>query len=128
MARGVDDRHVILGRFELPQRDIDGDTTLTLRLQLVQHPGVLERALAHFLRLLLELLDRTLVDTAALVDQMAGGGRLAGVDVTDDDDVNMTRKELAEVVVKENSTRSALWMTLMRKDLMMMMMMTCGGE
>lgn len=45
---------------------------------------VLERALAELGSLLLELLDGTLVDTTALVDEMAGGGRLAGVDVTDD--------------------------------------------
>jgi hypothetical protein len=57
---------------------------------------------------LLELLDGTLVNTTALVDQVcipyvsmyaplsiekrmltAGGGRLAGVDVADDDDVDM---------------------------------------
>ena len=35
---------------------------------------------------LLELLDRTLVDTTALVDKVAGGRRLARVDVADNDD------------------------------------------
>ena len=44
MSGGVDDGDVELGCFELPERDIDGDTTLTLGLELVQHPGVLERA------------------------------------------------------------------------------------
>ena len=43
----------------------------------------------HVLGLLLELLDGPLVDTAALVDQMTGGGRLARVDVTNDDNVDM---------------------------------------
>jgi len=38
---------------------------------------------------LLELLDGTLVDTTALVDQVTGGGRLAGIDVADNDDVDM---------------------------------------
>ena len=33
---------------------------------------------------LLELLNGTLVDTTALVDQVSGGGRLAGIDVTND--------------------------------------------
>jgi hypothetical protein len=42
---------------------------------------VLEGALAELSSLLLELLDGTLVDTTALVDEMAGGRRLAGVDV-----------------------------------------------
>ena len=33
---------------------------------------------------LLELLDGTLVDTTALVDQVTSGGRFTGIDVTDD--------------------------------------------
>jgi len=80
---GIDDGEVELRGLELPQSDIDGDTTLTLGLQLVKHPSVLEGALAHLLGLLLELLDGALVDTTALVDQVTGGGRLASVDVTD---------------------------------------------
>jgi hypothetical protein len=43
----------------------------------------------YLLSFLLELLDGSLVDAAALVDEMAGGGRLAGVDVTDDDNVDV---------------------------------------
>ena len=31
---------------ELPEGNVDGDTALTLRLELVEHPGVLEGALA----------------------------------------------------------------------------------
>mmetsp|Transcript_23172 Transcript_23172/g.57992 ORF Transcript_23172/g.57992 Transcript_23172/m.57992 type:complete len:371 (+) Transcript_23172:353-1465(+) len=89
MARGVDDGEVVLGGLELPESDINGDTTLTLGLQFVQNPSVLERALAHLLGLLLELLDDTLVDTTALVDQVTGGGRLTGIDVTDHNDVDM---------------------------------------
>ena len=77
VAGSVDDRDVVLGRLELPQGDVDGDTTLALGLQLVHDPCVLEGALAGLLRLLLELLDGPLVDASALVDQMAGGGRLA---------------------------------------------------
>ena len=44
---------------------------------------------AYLLRLLLELLDDTLVDAAAFVDEMARGSRLARVDVADDDDVDV---------------------------------------
>ena len=44
---------------------------------------------AYLLRLLLEFFDGSLVDTAALVDEVAGGGRLAGVHVSDDDNVDM---------------------------------------
>merc|ERR1712200_245982 len=55
MARGVDDGNVVLGSLELPECDINGDTTLTLGLQLVHDPGILEGALARLLSLLLEL-------------------------------------------------------------------------
>ena len=40
-------------------------------------------------RLLLELLDGSLVDASALVDQVAGGGGLAGVDMANDHDVDV---------------------------------------
>ena len=90
MSGGIDDGHVVLGGLELPESDVDGDTTLTLGLQFVQHPGVLEGALAGLLGLLLELLDGPLVDTSALVDQVTGGGRLARVDVANDDNVDVS--------------------------------------
>ena len=90
MSRGIDDGHVVLAGFELPQGDIDGDTTFTFGLQFVQHPGVLEGTLTHFLGFLLELLDRTLVDTTAFVNQMAGSGRLTRIDVSNYDNVNMS--------------------------------------
>jgi len=47
MPRSVDDCDVVLGRLELPQRNIDRNTTLTLGFQLVQNPGVFERTFAH---------------------------------------------------------------------------------
>jgi len=86
---GVNDGDLILGSLELPESDIDGDTTLTLSLQLVKNPGVLEGTLAELSGFLLELLDGTRVDTTALVDQVTGGGGLAGIDVADNDDVDV---------------------------------------
>merc|ERR1719419_2048532 len=74
MAWGVDDGDVVVLGLEFPQGDIDGDTTLTLSLELVQYPGVLEGAFAHLLGLLLELLNDTLVDSTAFVDEMARFG------------------------------------------------------
>ena len=65
-------------------------TSLTLSLQLVEHPSILEGPLARLGRLFLELLDGPLVDTSALVDQVTSGGGLAGVDVANDDDVDMS--------------------------------------
>ena len=105
VARGVDDGDHVLGRLELPEGNVDRDTTLALGLQLVEHPccsgrsvgdrarmpwmsqtglTVFEGALAELSGFLLELFDGTLVDTTALVDQVTGGRRLAGIDVTDD--------------------------------------------
>ena len=45
---GVDDSDIVLGSLELPESDIDGDTTLTLGFELVQDPGILEGTLAEF--------------------------------------------------------------------------------
>jgi len=86
---GINDGDIVFGSLELPESNVNGDTTFTLSLQFVEDPCVLEGTLAEFGGFLLEFLDSTLVDTTALVDQMSGGGRLAGVDVADDDDVNV---------------------------------------
>jgi len=81
---------VVLGSLELPESNINGDTALTFSLKLVKNPGVLEGTLTEFSSFLLELLDGTLVNTTALVDQMSSSGGLAGIDVTNDDDVNVS--------------------------------------
>merc|ERR1719220_2577879 len=90
MAGGVDDGDVVLGGLKLPKSNVNGDTTLALGLQLVHDPRILEGTLARLLSLLLELLNRPLINPSALVDQVASGGRLARVDVTDDDDVDVS--------------------------------------
>ncbi len=46
MARSINDGDAVLRSLELPEGDINGNTTLTLGLQLVQHPGVFEGAFA----------------------------------------------------------------------------------
>ena len=89
VSGSVDHGAVVLGGLELPQGDIDCDTPLTLSLQLVKHPRVLEGPLVHLSSFLLKPLDHTLVDTSKLVDQVAGGGRLARVDVANDHDVDV---------------------------------------
>ena len=89
MSGGIDDGEDGLGGLELPESNVDGDTALALGLQFVQHPSVLERRLAHLSGLLLELLDGALVNTTALVDQVPSGGRLASIDVADDDQVHV---------------------------------------
>jgi len=89
VSGGVDDGEDGLGGLELPESDVDGDTTFAFGLELVKNPGVLEGRLANFARLLFKLLNGALVNTTALVDQVTGGGGLTGVDVTDDDQGNV---------------------------------------
>ena len=43
MGSPTDDSDMVLGGLELPKSDIDGDTTLTLSLELVEHPGCGDR-------------------------------------------------------------------------------------
>jgi hypothetical protein len=89
MTGSINDGDIVLGGLELPESDINGDTTLTLGLELVKDPGVLEGTLAELGGFLLELLDSTLVNTTALVDQVTSGSRLAGIDMADNDDVDV---------------------------------------
>merc|ERR1719337_12970 len=86
---GIDDGEDSLVGLELPEGNINGDTTLALSLQLVEYPSVLERSLTGLGGLLLELGNGTLIDTTALVDQVTSRGRLAGIDVTDNDEVDL---------------------------------------
>ena len=48
MSWGIDDGDHVAGSLEFPESDINGDTTLTLGLELVQNPGILEGAFAEF--------------------------------------------------------------------------------
>ena len=74
MAGGVNDSEGVFGGLELPEGDVDGDSSLTLSLQVIKDPGVLERRFAHFSSLFLILLDGTLVNATALVNQVTSGG------------------------------------------------------
>jgi len=88
VAGSIDDGEDSLGGLEFPESDIDGDTTLTLGLQFVEDPGVFERSFTHLVGFLLELGNSSLIDTTALVNKMTGGGGFAGIDMTDNDEVN----------------------------------------
>lgn len=82
MSGSIDNGHVVLWSLEFPKRYVDGYSALALGLELVEDPGVLEAALAHFLGLLLEFFDRALVYATAFVDQVTGRGRLSRIHVT----------------------------------------------
>jgi hypothetical protein len=45
---GIDDGDKVSGGLELPESDVDGDTTLTFGLKFVKNPGIFEGALAEF--------------------------------------------------------------------------------
>jgi len=90
MAWGVDDGDFVVVGLEFPESDIDGDTSFSFSLQLVQNPSVFERTFSHFGGFFLEFFDGSLVDTTTFVDQMTGGGGFTGIDVTDDNDVDMS--------------------------------------
>lgn len=90
MSGGIDDGEVVFGSFELPEGNIDGDTSFSFSFKLVQNPSVLERTLTLFSGFLFELFDNSLIDTTALVDQVTGSGGLTGIDVTDNDQVNVS--------------------------------------
>jgi len=62
---GVDDGDIVSWSLELPESDIDGDTSLTLGLQLVKNPGVLEGTLSEFSGFLLILSDAASTKNAA---------------------------------------------------------------
>jgi hypothetical protein len=46
LVRHTNDSDIVPGGLEFPESNIDGDTTLALSLELVQHPCVLEGAFA----------------------------------------------------------------------------------
>lgn len=58
----TNDGDMVLGSLELPEGDIDGDTTLTLSLELVKNPGVLEGTLAELGGFLLSIVSVTVDD------------------------------------------------------------------
>lgn len=90
VSGSINDGEVIFSSFELPEGDIDGNTSFSFSFKLVQNPSVLERTLTLFSGFLFELFDNSLIDTTALVDQVTGSGRFTGIDVTDNNQVNMS--------------------------------------
>ena len=46
MSRSINDGNIVLGSLELPEGNVNGDTSLTLSLQLVENPCILEGSLS----------------------------------------------------------------------------------
>ena len=89
MSWGINDGEDGFLGLELPESDIDGDTSFSLGLKFIKYPSVFERSFTHFFGFLLELGNGSLIDTTALVDQMTGGGRFTRVDMTNDDKIDV---------------------------------------
>src|SRR2546428_186136 len=89
VARGVDDREVVLVRVKALMRDVDRQPALPLFLDLVHDEGELERGLAHLLGELLEILQLVRVDVPGVVEDPADGRRLPAVDVADEHEVEV---------------------------------------
>ena len=90
MSWSVNDGHTILVGLKFPQGNTSGDA-LTVSFEFIQDPGILEGALPHLNSLHLEFLDGRFVGPSTLVDQMASGGRLAGICVAGGKNVDMSR-------------------------------------
>ncbi len=69
---------------------------------------ILEGALPELSSFLFELLDGTLVDTTALVDQVAGSGGLPGIDVTDDCGWSIPKCDEKRVILLTNDVNVGL--------------------
>jgi hypothetical protein len=89
VTRGINDGEEVLLSLELPEGNINGNTTLTLGLHLIKDPGVLEGTLTNIVGFLLKTLNGTLINTTASVNEVTSGGRLTRIDVTNNDEINM---------------------------------------
>src|SRR3989441_1234399 len=89
VARGVDDREVVLVRVKALVRDVDREAALPLLLDLVHDEGELEGGLAHLLGELLQILQFVRVDVPGIVEDPADGRRLPVVDVADEHEVEV---------------------------------------
>jgi hypothetical protein len=85
----VDDGEVILLGVKPAVRDVDRDAALALLLEVVHHPGELERRFPLRLGFGAELIDLFLSDDAGVEQQPSNGRRLAVVNVPDEDDVEV---------------------------------------
>src|SRR3989475_548944 len=89
VARGVDDREVVLVLVKALVRDVDRQAALPLLLDLVHDERELERGLAHLLGELLEVLEFVRVDIPGVIEDPADGRRLPVVDVADEQEVEV---------------------------------------
>eukprot|EP00754_Rhynchopus_humris_P008400 Rhum_TRINITY_DN13746_c2_g1::Rhum_TRINITY_DN13746_c2_g1_i1::g.63650::m.63650 len=83
----VEHRYAAVAAAEEGCGNVHRHPAFPLLRSLVQHPGVVERRLADRLRLFLKLMDGALRNAPQVVQQVAHERALAGVNVSDDNDV-----------------------------------------
>jgi hypothetical protein len=89
VAWGINNGEVVLGTLELPESNINSNTTLSFSLEFIQNPSVLEGSLSDFLSFLLELFNGSLINSTAFVNEVTGGRGFTGIDVTNDDNIDV---------------------------------------
>ncbi|VCX36803.1 unnamed protein product [Gulo gulo] len=87
---GINDGHIILAGLKFPQGDINGDITFMFSFQFIQDPGILKGAPAHLSNNLLKIFESSFVDSITFVDQMTSNGRLVQINISNDDNVDMS--------------------------------------
>jgi hypothetical protein len=90
MSWSINDGVVVFSSFEFPEGNVNGNSSFSLSLKLVQYPGVFEGCFSKLLGFLLELFDGSLIDTSTFVDQVASSGRFSGIYVSNDDNINVS--------------------------------------
>ena len=76
MSRGIDDGDAVLGGLEAPEGDVDGDPRVSLLLELVHDPGVLEGALSSCLRVSVKLIQCETLRWERQKDGIKRGGKI----------------------------------------------------
>jgi hypothetical protein len=89
VARRVEDGVAARGRLKVGAADLDGLALCALLRCRVEGPGQVPALAAGLLGLALVLFHRALVDHTGQEEQVAAHGGLAGVDVADEDDVEV---------------------------------------
>ena len=114
----INDGHIILAGFEFPQGDINGYATLMFSFQFIQDSGIPEGALPHLSSLLLKFFSGSFVDPTTFVDQVASGGGLPGIYVSNNHnvDVSLFLSHLGFDLVVVFSTPLFTWQACCEKE------------
>ncbi len=90
MSWGIDDGDIVLLSLELVEGNVDGDTSGSLGLEFIKDPSISERSLSHSFSLFLIFLKSSLIETSAFDNEMSSRSGLSGVDVTNNNNVNLS--------------------------------------